>query len=137
VELQQGFARSMARTILLVEDDEPVLGLMATALTKQGHQIFKAHDADEAEKEWTEPGRAFDLLVTDVHLATPEDGFALAQKFLEVHPNVPVIFVSGDRDCFSLPSIRMFGDSPFIPKPFDIKKLLGAVDKLLNQPKGA
>lgn len=123
----------MARTILLVEDDEPILKLIATTLAKEGHRVFKAIDAGEAEKIWMEAGQSFDLLITDVRLATEEDGFTLAGKFVESHPEVPVIFVSGDRDCFACPAIQKFADSPFIAKPFDIKKMVAVVNKALAQ----
>jgi two-component system cell cycle sensor histidine kinase/response regulator CckA len=127
----------MARTILVVEDDEPTLTLMASALTKRGHQVFQAKDSNEAELQWGEPGRAFDLLISDIRLPENQDGFALAEKLLETRPDVPVIFVSGDPDCFACPNIRLFGDSPFIPKPFDLHKMVAAVEQVLaRSPRG-
>jgi len=126
----------MVRTILLVEDDEPTLALMATALTRQGHEVLKARDTIEAERLWTEPGRLFDLLIADVRLSEEDDGFALARKLLELQPGVPVIFVSGDRDCFACPAVNYFGDAPFISKPFDLNQMIKAVnDVLAKSPK--
>ena len=123
-------------TILLVEDDPEALALMATALTKQGHRVFQATDTIQATELWTEPGRSFDLLITDVRLAEEDDGFVLARKLLEIHPDVPVMFISGDPDCFASPAIARFGDAPFISKPFDLNKMLAAVTKALAQGGG-
>jgi two-component system cell cycle sensor histidine kinase/response regulator CckA len=125
----------MGRTILLIEDDEHALGLMAAALTKQGHTVFQARDGSEAKNHWSHADRTFDLLISDVRLPD-EDGFVLAEQLLESRPNVPVMFISGDPDCFASPSIRQFGDSPFIAKPFNVKQMLSAVDQVLSKSGG-
>ena len=57
----------------------------------------------------------------------------LADRFLELHPDVPVMFISGDPDCFASPAIRKFGDSPFIAKPFNVKQMISAVDQVLSK----
>jgi DNA-binding response OmpR family regulator len=126
----------MGRTILLIEDDEYALGLMAGALEKQGHTVHRARDASEAKNHWSHAERKFDLLIADVKLPD-EDGFVLAEQLLESRPTVPVMFISGDPDCFASPSIRNFGDSPFIAKPFNVKQMLGAVDQVLSKSGGA
>jgi DNA-binding NtrC family response regulator len=123
---------TMARTILLIEDDEYALGLMAAALEKQGHTVFKAKDASEAQNQWSPEDRHFDLLISDVKLPD-DDGFVLAERLLETRPDVPVMFISGDKDCFASASIRAFADSPFIAKPFNVKQMLAAVDKVLSK----
>jgi len=122
----------MGRTILLIEDDEYALGLMATALEKQGHTVFRAKDASEAKNHWSHADRNYDLLISDVKLPD-DDGFVLAESLLEARPTVPVVFISGDKDCFASPSIRQFGDSPFIAKPFNLKQMLAAVNQVLNK----
>ena len=121
----------MARTILLIEDDEYALGLMAAALEKQGHTVFKAKDGSEAQNLWAPADRHFDLLISDVKLPG-EDGFVLAERLLDSRPDVPVMFISGDKDCFASPSIRAFADSPFIAKPFTGEELSAAVAAVLS-----
>jgi two-component system nitrogen regulation response regulator GlnG len=121
----------MAARILLVEDDEGVRTLVATALKKEGYQVFQAPGPTEAKRLWIDDGYAFDLLLTDVRLEEDDDGFMLADKLLLAHPNIPVIFISGDRDCFASPAVQRFGDSPFIRKPFDIKMMLSTIADVL------
>lgn len=129
---RQDFA-GMGRTILLVEDDDHARGLMASVLAKQGHDVHQARDGAEAQNKWGDPERKFDLLISDVKLPGNEDGFMLAEKLLETRPDVPVLFISGDPDCFASPSIRAFGDSPFIAKPFNVKQMVAAVDQVLSK----
>jgi DNA-binding NtrC family response regulator len=121
----------MARGILLVDDDEPTLGLMAAILADQGYTVFKATGMYDAMDIWSDPANPIDVLITDVRLQHEENGFVLAGKFLDKRPDVPVIFVSGDPDCFSSPDIARFGDSPFISKPFNAKEMVAAVKKVL------
>ena len=122
----------MGRTILVVEDNENALGLMTSVLKGQGHTVFGALDGSEAKNHWTDPDHSFDLLICDVKL--PDiDGFVLAENLLESRPDVPVMFISGDKDCFASPSIRAFGDSPFIAKPFDVNQMLAAVNQVLSK----
>jgi DNA-binding response OmpR family regulator len=127
----------MGRTILLLEDDDHARGLMASVLAKQGHEVHQARDGAEAQNHWGDPNRKFDLLIADVKLPGGEDGFMIAEKLLESRPQVPVMFISGDRDCFASPSIRAFGDSPFIAKPFNVKQMVAAVDQVLSKTGGA
>ena len=123
----------MARTILLIEDDEHALGLIASVLRNQGHTVFPAQDPAEAQNHWTDPELSFDLLIADVNLPGPEDGFMVAERFLKTRPNVPVVLISGDPDCFASPSIRAFGDAPFIAKPFNVKQIVAAVDQVARR----
>ena len=118
--------------ILLIEDDEHALGLMRAVLEKNGHTVTTARDGSEAQNHWTDPNLKFDLLISDVKLPGGEDGFMLADKFLLSHDDVPVMFISGDPDCFASPSIRKFGDSPFIAKPFNVKQMMTAVNQVLT-----
>lgn len=124
----------MPRRILLVEDDEATLDFIATALAKSGYEVVKAKDTTQAKWLWEDAKAPFDLLLTDVRLEAEDDGFMLAGKLLESQPNVPVMFISGDQDCFASPAVQRFGDSPFLRKPFDLKKMLASVDGLIGKP---
>jgi two-component system response regulator ResD len=126
----------MARTILLVDDEEDALALMAAALEREGYQVAQASNGHEAFRLWTESKPAIDLLISDVRLHEQDDGFVLATKLLTARPG-PVIFVSGDQDCFASPAIQRFGDSPFIRKPFDVKKIVTSVRDILSKTYGS
>src|SRR5690242_11511654 len=124
----------MPRRILLVDDDEPTLELLGTTLEKNGFEVVKAKDTTQAKWLWEDAKAPFDLLLTDVRLEAEDDGFMLAARLLESQPNVPVMFISGDEDCFASPAIQRFGDSPFLRKPFDLKKMLASVNKIIANP---
>jgi DNA-binding NtrC family response regulator len=127
----------MPRKILLVDDDEATLDLLGTTLEKNGYAVTRAKDPAQARWLWEDAKEPFDLLLTDVRLEAQDDGFMLATKLLESNPNVPVMFISGDPDCFASPAIQRFGDSPFLSKPFDLKKMLVSVKKIIENPPAA
>lgn len=127
----------MAQTILLVDDEEDALALMGAALEREGYKVEQATNSHDAYRIWTESKPAIDLLISDVRLQEEDDGFVLADKLLAARPGVPVIFVSGDRDCFASPAIQRFGDSPFIRKPFDVRKMVTSVQNVLSKTYGA
>ena len=121
----------MSRRILLVEDDPEFRSIMATTLQDAGHSVTSATNCAEAEQFWNDAPSPFDLLISDVRLEDEDDGFMLARRLLETQPTVPVLFVSGDPDCFASPAIQRFADAPFIRKPFNLEKFESTVERLL------
>lgn len=130
----------MKQTILLVEDDAEMSSVLATTLADEGHSVTTAKSRAEAEELSNSAPRPFDLLITDVRLSDDdskeENGFALADKLVALNPTLPVMFVSGDPDCFASPSIQRFADSPFLKKPFNLEKFVAVVNKLLAKNAG-
>lgn len=127
----------MARTILVVDDEEDALAVMGTALERAGYNVARASNGLDATRLWTESNPPIDLLISDVRLHEQDDGFVLADKLMAARPGIPVIFVSGDRDCFASPAIQRFADSPFIRKPFDIRRMISTVEDVLSKTYGA
>ncbi|MEY2539681.1 MAG: Response regulator receiver domain [Verrucomicrobiota bacterium] len=76
------------------------------------------------------------LAMVDIDLPNPT-GFevvagALAQGWLQ---NTTIIFLSGDPSDGRVAMARQFPGSIFVPKPFEMQKLLGLIRKLFpNEP---
>jgi two-component system cell cycle sensor histidine kinase/response regulator CckA len=93
-QLPSSGATRAARTILVVEDEEQVRLVMERILRRHRYGVLVAGSPDEAVSICREhPGR-IDLLVTDVGVAET-NGQALADRLLERHPEMKVLFVSG------------------------------------------
>jgi CheY-like chemotaxis protein len=103
-------------TILLVEDDTRVRGLLRAVLELEGHLVLEARDADDAlviSRRRTGP---IDLLITDVGVPRLR-GPQLADRLAASRPELKLLFISGYHD----EAIRSPGsDAPaaFIHKPF-------------------
>jgi CheY-like chemotaxis protein len=79
--------------LLLVEDDAPVRGVMATALREEGLLVTEAADA-VAALALIGSGQEFDLVLTDQAMPGMT-GSALATELASRRPGLPVAILSG------------------------------------------
>ena len=136
-QLQQTFdaAAPVARisdppTLLVVDDDPAFRSFEAEILSRQGYQVLQAESAAEALR-LAFATSAIHLLVTDFSM--PEtNGLELARRFRAVHPQTPVLMVSGSLAAIH-PQAKDLGQFAVIGKPFALEELLGKVQALLAQ----
>ena len=82
-------------TIVVVEDEEPILDLVSTALRFAGFTVTTATSGREALRLVT--STAPDLLVLDVNL--PDlDGFEVCRRLRAEGHQVPVVFLTARDD---------------------------------------
>ena len=109
----------MAKKVLLVEDDASSRNAMVALLNQLGHEIKAAWTAEEAKTllEQFTP----DVALLDMRLpGIPGDAFAIYLK--KKHPNIRIVFVSGE---LRLDEPKRFGDNVmFLPKPINFNKLI-------------
>ncbi len=124
----------MATRILVVEDQPDLRLAMGEALSDAGFEVTATCTGDEAAILFADQDR-FDLLLTDISMPGAMDGLELAELAREVHPGLPLVFVSGavEEDGRADRQMRGLGAPwTFLPKPFDARLLLGAVTRLLS-----
>ena len=81
-------------SVLLVEDDDQVRSFIRMLLTNHGYRVLEAQTGAEGLAIATNESRNIDLLLSDMLL--PElSGFDLAQKTLELKPEMKVLFMTG------------------------------------------
>jgi len=114
--------------ILVVEDDAAVRDVVVTVLSLEGHDILSAMSGTDA-LEQVRTGAFPDLLLTDINLPAPLDGFALAHRLREDVPALGVIYMSGDVDAGR--SRRSVEGAVLLAKPFRRMALLDAVTQAL------
>ena len=113
--------------ILLVEDEPLAREGMAETLFNAGFDVTATCTGDEAAILMAQDG--FDLLLTDITMPGAIDGIGLAEHAREVHPGLPIVFVSGCPDTGRAGSVG--APTRFIPKPFDNAALIGAIRSLV------
>jgi DNA-binding response OmpR family regulator len=123
----------MAR-ILVVDDDPDIVEATRLFLAKEGHQIEAAYNRQEALKKVTsfKP----DLLILDVIMEQPDDGFTIAQELRRAGNKVPILMLTSVETVSGL----SFGkDDEMVPvddfqsKPIEPAKLIEKVNKLLKR----
>lgn len=111
--------------ILLVEDEALVRAVMAADLEDFGFAVVEAEDGAEAVA-LVEGGTPVDLLVTDIRLPGPLDGWAVAERVRALRPGLPVIYATG----YSGAPPRPVDGSRILHKPFRTEALRDAVQSV-------
>ena len=118
------------RTILAVDDETALLGLMAAYLTRLGYEAECCSSARDALARFGEHPFSYALLITDVRMpdmAGPE----LALRARALNPAVSVLLTSGySPERTQLPPALSRG-TRFLQKPFSPAQLAEAVESLL------
>jgi CheY-like chemotaxis protein len=123
-------------TVLIVDDEAPVRETLTEVLGLYGYHVITAASVEEAEEAKQRVGvEGIHLVIADIHL-TPEPlaraGYALAQRWRGMHPELPFILMSGDTSNQDLPDIRQ-GTVRFLPKPFALDVFLEVVGQALGE----
>jgi DNA-binding response OmpR family regulator len=118
----------MTKKILIAEDDADIRFILNLVLNEAGYDVQPFPSGTpiiEGECEWP------DLFILDKALPTI-DGLALC-KFLKVKEetkDIPIIMISSYHKLRS--KAREIGVDDFLEKPFDLKELLGVVEKHIH-----
>jgi signal transduction histidine kinase/CheY-like chemotaxis protein len=114
-------------TVLVVEDNPEVADVTVAMLEELGYGVAAARDAAAALEAI---GRqAFDLVVSDVIMAGPMDGVALARAIRERKPGLPVLLVTG----YSPAASGRNAEFATLRKPFQIADLSRTVARMIAE----
>ena len=114
--------------VLVLDDDDLVRGTIVTLLEDQGLRIGEASSPDEA-LDLANRNTGCRVFVTDIHLGTPLDGFAVAKNVRRLHPDMPIIYISGRADV--LREHPLGTDERALFKPFPIRDLLSTIHEFI------
>lgn len=121
----------MSSDILVVDDEEDIRELVAGILDDEGHETRTAFDADSALAAITE--RVPRLVFLDIWLQGSRlDGLALLDEIKALHPNLPVVMISGHGNIETAVSAIKRGAYDFIEKPFKSDRLIMICERALE-----
>lgn len=121
----------MAR-ILVVDDTEDIVVMLAAALTKDGHHVVACTSGRRALQELL--GEPFDVVLTDLYMPDT-DGFDVLNLIRRRQLVTRAIAMSlHSAPCDLLRAARALGAHATLPKPFSLGELRGAVAAVLDQP---
>ena len=121
------------QVILVVEDEPALREVTRRTLAENGYQVIAAASGPEALSVLTSRLEHVDLLLTDVIMPNMQ-GKELAAKVLALHPDTPVVFMSGytqgllGTQGVAEPGIHL------IEKPFSEASLLTKLHQVLREP---
>ncbi len=117
--------------ILVIEDDVNMNEVLVTTLESSGHELESAYNGPQAIEMCKET--PFDLIVSDVRLPGM-DGVETLEQVRKVLPRAKYIIITGYASTDTpVRAIRQRIDD-YLFKPFSLKYLMDAVDKVLTTP---
>ncbi|PYJ60916.1 MAG: hybrid sensor histidine kinase/response regulator [Verrucomicrobia bacterium] len=119
-------------TVLLVEDEEAVRGLLKIILQRHGYRVLEAASGSAALLVWKKYGTQIDLLLTDMIMPDGLTGRELAKQLLAQEPGLKVVYSSGYDDDPEGTAFISRGTAVFLQKPYTPKKLIQTVRQCLD-----
>jgi two-component system, cell cycle sensor histidine kinase and response regulator CckA len=120
-----------ASTILAVDDDRKVLGLLENVLAAAGYRVLTADGGWKAVELHEKAPERIDLLLTDV-IMPDLTGPVLAERLRTRQPDLQVLFISGFHDADLVQRFLTLKQFTLLPKPFTVDALLRVVEQSLQ-----
>ncbi len=119
-------------TIFVVDDAPAIRESLAGVLGDEGYEVFSFPDARSffKELETTEPS----LVLLDIWLPGT-DGMAVLGQIRRIHPELPVIMMSGHAGIETAVNAIKLGAADFLEKPLHLDVLVDKIAELLKHYK--
>ena len=122
-------------TILIIDDDDAILGFLKERLLDEGFNVLTASDGKEGMNLFN--SNQVDLVITDI-IMPDKDGFETILELKKICPNIKIIAMSGGghgNPKYYLDTARSSGVQYTFEKPFKTSALVEAVHELLKEEK--
>ena len=117
----------MSISVLAVEDNAGILGMLCLILESLGFEkIDAAPSADEA-MQMLDAGLTPDLVISDIRMEGTMDGHGLAQWLKQQHPRIRILLTTGYT------SVEVT-DFPVLRKPYSLSRLNAELENLKCLP---
>lgn len=120
--------------ILVVEDEQSIRDVVATALRYGGHTVVEASDGQTGYD--LAAASEFDLIVLDVMLPRM-DGFELCRRLRDAGRFSPVMFLTAKDQPEDRIKGFVTGGDDYLPKPFSVDELVLRVQAILRRTRPA
>src|SRR6202035_1685516 len=121
-----------AGSILVADDDAAIRTVLNQALSRAGYELRSTSTAATLWR-WVSQGEG-DLVITDV-VMPDENAFELLPKIKKMRPNLPIIVMSAQNTFMTAIKASERGAYDYLPKPFDLRKLVSIVGRAMSEPK--
>jgi len=113
----------MSEKILVIDDEETTVNLIALLLERKGFEVIKAYGAEEGLR------KAYrhqpDLVLLDIMM--PEmDGWEVCKRLRDMS-DVPIIFLTARGEVRDIIRGLELGADDYVPKPFDNDELVARI----------
>ncbi|MCA3659950.1 MAG: response regulator, partial [Methylobacterium sp.] len=121
----------MSSDILIVDDEADIRELVAGILDDEGYRTRTARSSDDALAQIEQ--RRPHLIFLDIWLQGSRlDGLQLLESIQELHPEIPIVMISGHGNIETAVSAIKKGAYDFIEKPFKADRLVLVAERALE-----
>jgi two-component system nitrogen regulation response regulator NtrX len=100
--------------ILLIDDEEIILGTVGDDLREEGFSVVQANNGAEGLRQFR--AGEFDLVISDL-MMDEVDGFGVLREIKRASPAIPVIIITGYPSSKAAKEALILGASDIIIKP--------------------
>ena len=115
--------------ILIVDDENVILELLQTILTREGHEITTVENGADALTELKL--QSYDLMITDIQM-TPMDGLELLKVAKDLHPQLQVIVMTAYASVETAVEAMKNGAYDYLTKPFKVEEFLVKINRAID-----
>src|ERR1700733_6367757 len=116
-------------TILLVDDDEALRYMLATALEEYGYNVTTAASVPEALKLII--AESYDVLLSDLHMPGKGDGLTVVSAMRHANPRAVTILLSAFPEMDEAAHAILLQADQILVKPMNIPALIEAIEQRL------
>ena len=119
------------KQILISDDSASIRALISSSLEKAGYNVIITSDGQEAIDKLD--GRSIDLIITDLNMPKA-DGLEVVKgvRSSDNYKFTPVLILTTETQLKQKEKAKKTGATGWIEKPFDEKKLLYVINKVLR-----
>ncbi|MCH5597425.1 sigma-54-dependent transcriptional regulator [Niabella ginsengisoli] len=119
-----------ASLILVIDDEVSIRKTLIEILSFEGYKTLEAADGEQGLKIFSE--NKCDAVLCDIKMPKM-DGMEFLSKALEIHPDIPIIMISGHGTIETAVEAVKTGAYDFISKPPDLNRLLITIKNALDK----
>ncbi|MBN2108115.1 MAG: PAS domain S-box protein [Deltaproteobacteria bacterium] len=117
-------------TVLLIDDEEMLVDLGTAILKTLGYSVVSSASSPEALKIFTADPQSFDAVITDFTMPYLT-GYELAQEFLRIRADIPIILCTGFSSQISEEQAQAAGIRAFVMKPYNMREIAATLQAVL------
>ena len=123
----------MMALIAIIDDDPDILDASSLVLKSKGYNVITANNPKDGYDVVVQ--NKPDLIILDVMMDEPDDGFFLAQKFRRENIHTPILMYTSVSKAVGMDygASEMVPVDDFVEKPITPEELIKKVEKLLVQ----
>ncbi len=118
-------------TILLVDDEEPILDIAQEMLRAYGYTTITAESGERAIEIYKREKNRIDLVIMDLGMPVM-GGHKCLTELLRIDPEIKVIIASGYTSSDKITEALKGGAAAFVGKPYHLRDMLNKIRELLD-----